>query len=194
MSASRSVDDQLKAKTQTPTSKQEPKRRNPVERAIVWGLIVVLLAFAGVEGAARWGYSRTIGNIEAAVAQSETAKGQPVTMEQVEQLVAGFPQKSIVRGDFESTVTYRWPSLAKKYGAHVVYQLKSGNVRDFYTDEAPAEEPLTAPPSSSVDQEEPANDPESTMPSSPPLNEPARGEPMRTDADGDGPISREETP
>jgi hypothetical protein len=170
---------------------KESKPRNPVERVIVWGLIVVLLALVAVEGAAKFGYSRTLNNIEAAFARSESADGQPVMMADMDQLLSGFPAKSVAPGGYEDTATYRWPSLVKDYGLHVVYRPKSGIIRNYYTDEAP-EEKQQAKAAAPSDDEDSRPEPEADAAAAEGGSQRPRRDPMQSDADGDGRISREE--
>lgn len=86
------------------------KRRSPVERAIVWGAILVLGVIALWQGWAWLGYSRTLGAWEEKKqAADEDPDAGPFTLAEAEELITGFPQKeqSGLKG-LNRRVTYTW--------------------------------------------------------------------------------------
>lgn len=103
--------DNMSEKTTTDASKK--KRRSPVERAVVWGLIGILLAVVLWEGWARFGYSRTLSRWQNALATADRGDGSSaLTLAEAERMVSGSPAKSASerQGPFQ-VVTYRWKSL-----------------------------------------------------------------------------------
>ena len=88
------------------------KKRHPIERALVWGGIVVLLAVLGWEFSAREGYNRSMHDLEEAVQKpSET----PLTAENVRQYVHGYAVWGETKYLNSKLITLKWPSLFKQY-------------------------------------------------------------------------------
>ena len=133
------------------------KRRSPVERTIVWGLIAVLLVVVLWEGWARYGYSRTLDNWQDAIAKSESAEGAAgVNRTAAEEMLAGSPTISgpEQEGRFQ-TVTYRWKSLLKEYSIAVTYVGDPPEITDLVTADAPEEEqpgPIADVPDESLEE------------------------------------------
>ncbi len=151
-----------------------PKPRNPVERLIVWGLILGLVALVGWEATKRFGYTNTLNRIQAAM-EAEEGGGdwKPVTLEDVDQLVSGFPTRAPgPSGVMQETVIYRWQGLLKDHGGiHVTYDPDENLVLGYETDAAP-EEPRLVDPSEleafdDGEMQEPAEMPASRRPQRP---------------------------
>jgi hypothetical protein len=145
------------------TASTEPtrtaKRRSPVERTIVWGLIAVLLVVVLWEGWARYGYSRTLDKWQDAIAKAESADSTGgVSRTAAEEMLAGSPTISGPQqeGRFQ-TVTYRWKSLLKEYSIAVSYVGDPPEITDLVTADAPEEEqpaPVVSGPDDEEDEEE----------------------------------------
>lgn len=95
----------------------KPKaERNPMERLLVRGLIGVLLAFAAVEGAARYGYGRTLAGLSDAAEADD--KGEEMTQAEFRSSVlAGLPSTQ----DEGRAIVCRWFSLVKHYEIRVEF-------------------------------------------------------------------------
>ena len=149
----------------------QKKRRNPVERAIVWGLIAILVVAVAWEGWGRFGYSRTLSKWQNAIAAAEQAPdSQGLTLAQAEELITGSPEKSLDEGAFgQQTLTYRWNSLFGREYA-ILVSLTNGDPQEIVGLETagapPEEEPAPAVAADAdrgepaAEQEEPAAAPE----------------------------------
>ena len=95
------------------------KRRSPVERAIVWGVIVLLGSRAGYELWGGRGYRRTISAWNAAMDSAhESERPEKFLLSKARALVTGTPSSSpIVQQGQWYVTTYRWGSLLRKYEA-----------------------------------------------------------------------------
>jgi hypothetical protein len=72
---------------------QKPAR-SPVERAIVWGVILLGLVVLGVEARARLGYTTSLNALTAALkAAEESAGGESLSLADAEKVMAMFPRK-----------------------------------------------------------------------------------------------------
>ena len=173
------------------TSPSQPAR-NPVERILVWGLILVLLGVVGVEAMARFSYGNSLKSLETALARDE--QGDTLTIEEVAGHISGFPNR---QDDPEQRVlTYTWNGMLKTYGSIIMRYSADNEVVGLETADAPPEE-------EDVEGDE-SDDPLAVDESD---DESYGGEggggrrgggrgldPMQFDADGDGKISREEAP
>lgn len=169
-----------------------PPRRNPAERVVVWGLIIALVVVVGVEGAARIGYDRSRENILAAMESSEEQMGEvhPLLIDQVRPLLVGFPTETDENDGWEGTTHYVWRGLFRKHGLQLTYRLKSGIVFGMVSDDAPPEPAVLPRPSltteETVEQAVPRGGGGGEGGQRP------RFDPMQSDADGDGKLSRDE--
>lgn len=131
------------AETNAPSKPSPKKKRSPVERVIVWGLIGVLLVLALWEGWARFGYSRTLARLQDAIAVAEAAEGDgSLKLAEAEDLVIGFPSRSEGQEQgARNTITYKWNSLFKRnYQIAVTYAGDPPDVLGLETANAPDEE------------------------------------------------------
>jgi hypothetical protein len=132
------------------TAGHEPsvkKPRSPVERTIVWGAIVGMLAVALFEAHARVGYDQTRKTLEAALLRNEE-HGEEVTARAAEGMVRGWPLRTDSQ-DARGTrqIEYTWPSIFHEYG--IVLTLVADR-----TDDDPLREVVLDFATSGADEEE----------------------------------------
>ena len=89
------------------------KRRSPIERAVVWSLIGLLVLVVAYEAWVRSSFTRSQRVLREAVAGSDQGRVQKI--EEVERQLSGSPSKSIQTTRMEQTITYQWRSLFRKY-------------------------------------------------------------------------------
>jgi hypothetical protein len=102
--------------TLQPTKQAAKKSRSPIERVLVWGLILVGVVVIGFEARARFAYSNTVNAITPAI--QESSEGTALTMAEVEQrkLISGSP--TTTKGATTAgirTDTYVWKGAIKTY-------------------------------------------------------------------------------
>jgi hypothetical protein len=165
-----------------------------VERLIVWGLIAALLVVVFLEGRARLAYSQTVSRIQAAMAEAESLESSNLLIENIPALLAGSPSVSKESRRFDQVNHYQWNGLFKKYGLHVSYGTYTRIVTGMSSDDAPPA------PTMRVNAHDP-NDPVDHGEGGPPgeggggPGGPSGGprpDPMLSDANGDGKLSKEE--
>lgn len=89
-------------------------KRNPIERILVWGLILVGVVIASTEGIARFSYSMSLSALQERVHDDEEGDGAgALTISSAEELMVGFPKKEVGN----NRVTYRFKGLVKEFGA-----------------------------------------------------------------------------
>lgn len=96
--------------TQTATS-PPPAKRNPLERLLVWGSIIVLLAIVLIEYRAKQSYDSSVAGLQ------EVADGsRDILIDEARQLMVGFSESEGPIKDAEglNTYHYQWFSLFKK--------------------------------------------------------------------------------
>ena len=114
--------------SQVPSGKSKAQKpRSPVERAIVWGGILIMLGIAGVQGYAYLNYSQTIKPIQAAVKESDDTE-KVVTEEMVKGWVKGQPQYETSAPDGTQEMlnakrmdVYTWKGVFRSYVLKVFY-------------------------------------------------------------------------
>lgn len=89
------------------------KRRNPVERLFVWGLIAALAVTAILQWRARHGYEATLTALQTAIARSE--QGDPLKLSEAERLMHGTPARLRERQRISQTFSYRWRGVYRDY-------------------------------------------------------------------------------
>lgn len=114
------------------------RKRNPIERVIVWGLIVVLLALAAREAVARFGYTNSLNSLQAAMAADE--EGQTLTLDQVPTHISGSPTRQT--DEANRVVSYHWSGLLKDYGSIHIQYTADNEVLGLLTADAPPPEPI----------------------------------------------------
>lgn len=182
--------------TEKPSAQEKPKR-NPAERLIVWGGIVILLLVVGNEARARFGYELTLSKLQSRIHQDEGDDPNPLTVDEANSLVVGFPSKT----DENGKITYRFRGLIKEFGAIHLTHDGEDLVLGLETDAPPeVEEPEFGPSSGDdpTEMEEMEMGMGAAMGSGgPPEGGPGGGrnfDPMQFDEDGDGKISLDEAP
>ena len=140
----------------TPPAPGQKKRRNPVERAIVWSLIAILVAAVAWEGWGRFGYSRTLSKWQNAIAAAEQAPdSQGLTLAQAEELITGSPEKSLDEAaSGRQVVTYRWNSLFGREYA-ILVSVTNGDPQEIVGLESAGAPPEEQPAPAVADQGEP---------------------------------------
>jgi hypothetical protein len=187
--------------------------RNPVERAVVWGLILLGLAFAGYEARAKFGYDSTYNSISKQLQAIDESSdpGARFTYDQAMSLASLSPTISdeLPMVGLRKARRLTWPSLAKTYELTLIMD-EDNVVLGIETPDPPAE-PEPEYPSTDEDGESPAGggamagggggpppsheaqggglpateDGDSEKPESEPESEPDAAKP--DDADGDAP-------
>ena len=100
------------AVTATATDK---KQRSPVERAIVWSMIGILLVVAAIEAHGRLSYGATLSRLQAVVERAEQGTGY-LTLREVRESIAGFPSEATVESrPLTATIRLSWFSLLRSY-------------------------------------------------------------------------------
>jgi hypothetical protein len=142
----------------SPLAASAPKRRNPVERVLVWGGIVLLLGVVFLEYRAKQGYDATVRNL-----QEVTNGTRDVTMEDARKLMVGYSWEAGPTPNPRGfpTYTYTWFSLFRRgtYRLTLVANADGATLQTFdgpgfAEDQAAlaaraaehANAPLTAPP------------------------------------------------
>jgi hypothetical protein len=98
------------ARTEPSTHAPQRKRRSPVERAIVWAVIIALVLVVAIEARARIGYSRSLSQFE------ETVLGkQPTLSELRESSIHLWPSESREQRAGRNVIVLKWFSLLHDY-------------------------------------------------------------------------------
>ncbi len=94
----------------------EKKKRNPVERFIVWGLIAVMVVVVGMQGLAYYGMSMTTSRVKGALEANEQNERDSVLYSEMADMLAGnYTESEFVQdGDIRYKV-YRWKGPFKEY-------------------------------------------------------------------------------
>jgi hypothetical protein len=97
------------------------KSRNPVERAIVWGLIAIAAVVAVIEFRAKRGYDSSLAYIQQRVDEYNSAGDAedvpPLKLSEVKQHLSGGPSFGELKKPpvGASTLSLKWLSLFKRY-------------------------------------------------------------------------------
>lgn len=102
------------------TSQETAKPRSPVERIIVWGLILIGGGIAIYEGRAKLGYTNTLSSIQSRMEANENSGKEEADLKLSDakaNLISGGPSYSELTPDFANSqlVSLTWPSLFKEY-------------------------------------------------------------------------------
>ena len=110
-----------------PTSEQietTPKRRSPLERVIVWGLIVSLLVVVVFEGRSYWGFIRAYRPIVTQLQEADV-EGGSLKEADVQMMVGNMvPERQPIHGILRTASredAYVWPGLIKDRHMFVYY-------------------------------------------------------------------------
>ncbi|MBW3539710.1 MAG: EF-hand domain-containing protein [Planctomycetes bacterium] len=112
------------------------KKRSPIERIVVWVLIVGLLVVVGLEWRARHGYNTTMEDVQAAVDEAAAAKStdaKGLTLAGAQDLISSSPsaRRDKVNGLPVQVLKWRGPVgslLGREYELHLV--LSSADAKD----------------------------------------------------------------
>lgn len=129
-----------------PTS--SPKRRNPIERVFVWGLILVMGGLVTVEAYSKFSYDATVKSIDEFKDDADK-DDKRATIEEYDELVSGAPRRvetdtsDSAESEVKSMrVDYTWFSLFKTYHVVLAGNLdEEGTLRiDYFDTNHPMEE------------------------------------------------------
>ena len=130
----------------TPPNPAAPKPRNPVERAIVWGLIAVLVGVMLFEAKQKYAYTPSLNRITAAFKDDGE---KSFKLSEVRQMLSGSPKETeiVSKGKFNRTIELQWLSLFKEYRLQLIVEKNVDDpvVMSFSTP-APAAAPASAEP------------------------------------------------
>ncbi|HBL45334.1 MAG TPA: hypothetical protein DDZ90_18295, partial [Planctomycetaceae bacterium] len=87
------------------------KKRSPVERAIVWGLIAVALLVVLIEWNARAGYSKTLAALQERIELSDKQNGEAFLLDEAKTMISGFPLGKEELTNKGKRLQYHWFSL-----------------------------------------------------------------------------------
>lgn len=182
-----------------PAPQSPSKPRNPVERVVVWGVIVVGLALIAVQAKAWYDCRQSLQRILEAVKTTEASSDiSHVTIDSIEPLLVGRPVTSDETMGIEGMRHYIWKGLLKDYGIHLRYGVKSRMITEVLNDNPPPPEqrPVLETAEAPADGGEHGGPPMPPGGGGGPLGGGGRPDfnPMQFDSDGDGRLSREEAP
>lgn len=176
-----------------PPGEAPARNRNPVERLVVWGLIVVLLAIAAREAVARFGYTNSLNSLQAAMEADND--GHTLMLDKVPDHVSGMPAREV--DEAQRVVTYHWRGLLKDYGSIHLQYSSDNEVLGLLTADAPPEEPIAAVAAddpAAEEQQHDAQPPQISGGEGPGPGGRRQFDPMQFDTDGDGQLSLQEAP
>jgi len=125
------------------TEARPVKRRSPVERVVVWGMIAALMVVLGIEGYAKMAYGSSLSSLQKKLNESE-ASGD-LTIAKAHDSIRGAYRRAESQDKRGKQVTYRWFSLFKHY-AIKLNATKEDVVLSLETpDAAPEATPAAAP-------------------------------------------------
>lgn len=133
-------------------SQSGKKKRSPVERAVVWSLIVVALMVVLLESNARYGYSKTLEKMQNRITLAEKEKGKEFLLIDAREMVKGFPYGDERLTENGKQIQYRWFSLFRTFAIElstgmddVVLSLET-DVDAFGEDKPPVKDSVVALP------------------------------------------------
>jgi len=100
--------------------------RNPVERVIVWGVIIALLVIVFVEFRANSAFQNSLAALDAQLAIAEANPGSPFLITDVQPLLVGSysgtePEEKVETGfGKHQEVVYTWKSLLREQKIYIV--------------------------------------------------------------------------
>lgn len=127
------------------------KTRSPVERLLVWGLILGMLGLLGFEARAQFSYKRSLANLSERMKASDES-GEDITLATAEECLSGGPSigelQKREKGRITGVVSVTWPSLFKHYEIRLITTSTKDDayVISFETPEAPVPEQKKAEP------------------------------------------------
>jgi hypothetical protein len=179
------------------------KPRSPVERAIVWGLIIVLGIVVLFEGRASFAFRNAFNKLQSRLDEAES-QDDPMTESDVKAIVTGYSGEPVVNERLEPNLLnakredlYIFKGLIKNYPLYVYYgvqipgkerevlsalQEKAAPLPERFDFELPPPTVRVGPPSGALEQEE---QPPGAQPSAEPAAETPAGEPAAEPNAGD---------
>ena len=104
---------------------RQQKSRLPIERAIVWGLILVLLLVVVLEARARFGFSRSFKQLTQALRAADSAAAEVTESDVLRILGHKQPRESQPAGRLGYVATridtYIWSGLIRRYTMYIYY-------------------------------------------------------------------------
>ena len=97
-----------------PDAPKPVKKRSAVERALVWGGILLMLIVVTFEWTSQRGYGGTLSSLEEVLNSGNTIK-----LTEVQQHTQGYAIRTEEKTDGETVVTLKWPSLFKSYSIYI---------------------------------------------------------------------------
>ena len=118
--------DTVQEQTNQPVAKPPAlgkKPRNPIERAVVWILILAIVGFGLFECRALYGHKRSLENLTSEFQKIQQLmlekhdKGLLMTEDQLNGFIEFFPSRDVEVNDEKKVkiITLKWPSLLKEY-------------------------------------------------------------------------------
>jgi hypothetical protein len=134
--------------SQSSPTKAAAKPRSPVEKAIVWGGIAVLLVLVGIEMIARWQYTSVANGLTAKVADAETSSsGEGLREKDVKEYITGKTPQTVNISD------KRLANGAQRMDVYTWFTLSPIAKRELYVYYGHGDNPEVLSVSSSEDNE-----------------------------------------
>ncbi|MEW4488521.1 hypothetical protein AB1L42_10595 [Thalassoglobus sp. JC818] len=125
-------------KSKNGNQKAGSKSRSPVERIVVWGGILLLLALVATEGYARYSYTTSLEKLRIALQEDEVGDQDPLTVDQAKSMIVGFPKESTAGNQ----LTFQFRGLIKDFGSiHLTFDPNQMNIIGLETEQV-EEEPV----------------------------------------------------
>jgi hypothetical protein len=163
----------------SPDAAKPVKKRSPVERALVWGGISLMLMVVVFEWTSQSGYGGTLASFEEVLNSGKTIK-----LTDIQQHTRGYATRSEEKNGKETVVTLKWPSLFKDYSIYLPVE-KNDEISAFETAEsranppepvakstAPTPDAMTAGTRTPNAADAPVDAPSASPPANPPKTEP----------------------
>ncbi|TWT55290.1 hypothetical protein KOR42_29170 [Thalassoglobus neptunius] len=129
-------------KSQKGKQKANSKSRSPVERIVVWGGILLLLALVATEGYARYSYTTSLEKLRSELQKDEAGDREPLTVEEAKSLIVGSPAESTAG----NRMTFQFRGLIKDFGSiHLTFDPNQMNITGLETEQV-EEEPVEEEP------------------------------------------------
>lgn len=123
------------------------KKRSPIELAIICGLICFILIAVLLEFNARYGYSKTLTELQNRINLDENGEGNEFLLADAKELVKGFPSTQERSTNNGKQLQYRWFSMLRTLSIQLSVGI-DGTILSLKTDVEPfTDEEIQAPPS-----------------------------------------------
>lgn len=176
--------------------------RSRLEYWLVRGGMALLLVLVGFQAHARFGYEMTLRNLQARLAEAETAHHDvELLLSDVPPCIVGWPSCSTRTDHPWQVQTYSWHGLTDTFQIHLPYDSTNSHpaVMELVTADAPMPEEAAVilpdvPTSAASHAMSGPGMSAPGMPATPGMGGGQRPDIMASDADGDRKVSREEAP